>query len=79
MTRFWAVRRFAFVVSLLVAIVALCAPSRAQTSDPDINVLTWQNDTHRTGQNLNESTLVSLTGFGQLCNIPVDGQVYSQP
>jgi hypothetical protein len=77
MKKFWVV---VLAVSLLVAIAAMSAPSRAQTSDPDVNVLMWQNDTHRTGQNLTESALVSpLTGFGQLCNVPVDGQVCSQP
>ncbi|HVI08163.1 MAG TPA: hypothetical protein VND65_07690 [Candidatus Binatia bacterium] len=45
-------------------------------------VTTWQNDTHRTGQNLKEGTLVpplSAINFGQLCNVPLDGQVYAQP
>jgi hypothetical protein len=74
-------RALQFVISVvsplwITAVVSL--PSSAQL-DPDVNVLTWQNDTHRTGQNLNEATLVSLSGFGQLCNIPVDGQVYAQP
>jgi hypothetical protein len=45
-----------------------------------VSVTTWQNDTHRTGRNLGESVLVSpLTGFGQLCNVQLDGQVYAQP
>lgn len=78
MKNFRALQAFAFAISLLGVILAVSRPSRAQ--DPDVNVVTWQNDTHRTGQNLNEATLVSpLTGFGQLCNIPVDGQVYAQP
>jgi hypothetical protein len=61
--------------------MALASISFAQ--DPGstgVSVTTWQNDTHRTGRNLNEGTLVSpLTGFGQLCNVQLDGQVYSQP
>lgn len=47
-----------------------------------VAVTTWQNDTHRTGRNLGETTLVApLSGinFGQLCNVPLDGQVYAQP
>jgi len=45
--------------------------------------LTWQNDTYRTGDNLNETTLtyssVGKDTFGQLCSAQLDGQVYAQP
>jgi hypothetical protein len=69
-----------FLISLFLLALTMIASAPLRAQDPDVNVVTWQNDTHRTGQNLNEGILVSpLTGFGQLCNIPVDGQVYSQP
>jgi len=48
-----------------------------------VNVLTWHNDTYRTGENLNESTLtyntISKNTFGQVCSAALDGQVYGQP
>src|SRR5258708_24556528 len=48
-----------------------------------VNVLTWQYDHARTGQNLNEGTLVygtlSKSTFGQRCSVQLDGQVYAQP
>lgn len=49
-----------------------------------VSVTTWQNDTHRTGRNLNEGSLVASNNalppsFGQLCSVPLDGQVYAQP
>jgi hypothetical protein len=66
---------------MTLIIVALAVFSSAQ--DPGatgVSVTTWQVDTHRTGRNLNEGTLVSpLTGFGQICNVALDGQVYAQP
>jgi hypothetical protein len=55
-------------------------------------VLTWEQDTgvnicpgcaYRTGQNLQESVITPISilsdGFGQLCSIQVDGQVYAEP
>ena len=54
--------------------VALCAPA---------NVLTWHNDSARSGVNPNETVLapenVNQTDFGKLFDIPVDGQVFAQP
>jgi hypothetical protein len=65
----------------LALLICLATPLFGQ--DPGatgVSVTTWQNDTHRTGRNLNEATLVApLSGFGQLCNVPLDGQVYAQP
>jgi hypothetical protein len=53
-------------------------PAQAQTS-----VTTWQYDTLRTGQNVNETVLtptnVSSSTFGQLCSANLNGQVYAQP
>lgn len=47
------------------------------------NVLTWHNDSARTGQNLNEAILspanVNASSFGLLANVLVDGKVDAQP
>ena len=48
-----------------------------------VTVSTWQYNTHRTGQNPNETVLLynnlSTSNFGQLCSQQLDGQVYAQP
>ena len=71
------------VLFVLVLTIASVAPMTAQGSAPSFNVLTWQVDVGRTGQNLSETTLttssVQNSNFGQLCSAALDGQVYAQP
>ncbi len=61
-----------------VAPVIFSLPLLAQ-----VNVLTYQYDNTRAGQNLNEVLLtkanVNASQFGKLFSYPVDGQIYGQP
>ncbi len=58
-------------------------PLSAFSSYAQTDVLTWHNDSLRTGQNLSESLLtpanVSSSTFGLLQNVSVDGKVDAQP
>ncbi len=66
--------------------IAAFAPLLAAASLPALaqtDVLTWHNDTARTGRNLAEHILtpanVRASGFGKLFEVPVDGKVDAQP
>jgi hypothetical protein len=58
--------------------IAAVAVGSAQT-----NVVTYHNDSVRSGQNLHETTLtptlVQSETFGKLFSQPVDGQIYGEP
>ncbi len=66
----------AFPLSLSALLLAV--PAHTQT-----NVLTWHNDSARTGQNLSEANLtpsrVNASSFGLLFNLKVDGKVDAEP
>lgn len=66
-------------VSLVRSVLFLLLPLSLTAQ----NVLTWHNDTSRTGQNLKETTLtlsnVNPTQFGLKFKLPVDGHIFTQP
>ena len=71
-------------VALLTGTALLVAAKiRVSTAAASIDVVTYHNDTARTGQNLSETFLnaatVSVSTFGKTGFFPVDGKVDAQP
>ncbi len=77
-TMFSMRRPVCLVPTVLSAAVCLTVSGQAQT-----DVLTWHNDSARTGQNLSETILtpsnVNAANFGLLANVVVDGKVDAEP
>src|SRR6516165_10166743 len=63
--------------------MALVKSQPSAVSSGGTDVLTYHNDTSRTGANLNETTLtpqnVNASDFGRLFRYTVDGNVFAQP
>jgi hypothetical protein len=72
------------VVALITgAVLVFAVEVRTGTAAASTDVVTYHNDTARTGQNLNETILtpatVSMSAFGKKGFFPVDGKVDAQP
>ena len=77
------VRTVKAVALLAGTALLLAAEIRTSTASAGADVITYHNDTARTGQNLNEtflsSSTVSVSTFGKVGFFPVDGKVDAQP
>jgi hypothetical protein len=76
-------KHITIVTSLVGVALTFAVATRLVTSSVAIDVVTYHNDTARTGQNLNETLLtpstVSASTFGKTGFFPVDGKVDAQP
>src|SRR5262245_59654733 len=70
-------------VAILSAALVIVVETRTLVSLGGADVLTYHNDTRRTGQNLNETILspstVTAALFGKVATLAVDGKVDAQP
>lgn len=78
------IRIYKCVCSLFVGSVLTVAASAQDPASVRVSVTTYQDDTYRTGQNLNGGSLVksgnSIPNLHKLCaSQQLDGQVYAQP
>jgi hypothetical protein len=81
---FKTVKTVTAVVSLIVGTaLVFAAERRTGAAGASTDVVTYHNDTARTGQNLNETLLtpstVNVSAFGKKGFFPVDGKVDAQP
>jgi hypothetical protein len=64
-------------------LAAAAAPAACAPTPVPVNVLTFHNDTFRSGYNPHETILqhsnVNSTAFGKLFSYPVDGYLYAEP
>jgi hypothetical protein len=78
------IKQWCLFATFAITIAIVCASASAQDiGTGGANVLTWHNDTYRTGDNLNESALtyqtINKNTLGQICATPLTAQVYAQP
>ncbi len=80
----WRLQFSVPAVWVIVFLTVVIASSGAQTlCSTGVCVLTWQNDTYRTGNNLSESRItpssILTDTFGKICAVNLDAQVFAQP
>jgi hypothetical protein len=77
------VSRFSSRPILLVTLLLSSLVPQAMLAQSYSGMLTWHNDTARTGQNLQETILtpanINSTKFGKIFSYAVDGQIFGQP
>ena len=75
--------RLAFLTSIIAVAFTISATPGANAASTPVNVLTYHNNSARTGLNWNETTLtlskVKAGIFGKLFSLPVDGYIYAEP
>jgi hypothetical protein len=69
--------------ALAIGVIIVLSDARTLVSAGGVDVLTYHNDTQRTGQNLSETFLTAATVnaavFGKVATLSVDGKVDAQP